>query len=177
MTTEPCKVGALIQALRKEKGITQSDLGRRLGVSFQAVSKWGRGETLPDTAILSDLAEVLETSVDHLLKGEEHMEKVQRTITMAEMREGIECFEKIGELLGKDSWFYMGAIGGVNLKMNTEFEKAFEDPYLKECFISEAAIQCIQNGAKVDLEDVKKGFRHEKWANMVLEYAKKYGAI
>ena len=62
-------VGNQIAVLRKGKGLTQSELGERLGVSFQAVSKWERGETLPDTAILLDLAEVLETSVDYILSG------------------------------------------------------------------------------------------------------------
>lgn len=62
-------VGAQIARLRKEKGLTQNDLGDRLGVSFQAVSKWERGETLPDTAILLDLANALETSVDFILTG------------------------------------------------------------------------------------------------------------
>ena len=57
-------VGNQIAMLRKQKGLTQNDLGERLGVSFQAVSKWERGETLPDTAILLDMAEVLETTVD-----------------------------------------------------------------------------------------------------------------
>ncbi len=41
MNTE--KIGEHIASLRKEKGLTQSDLGERLGVSFQAVSKWERG--------------------------------------------------------------------------------------------------------------------------------------
>lgn len=44
------KVGSQIAMRRKEKGITQNELGDRIGVSFQAVSKWERGETLPDTA-------------------------------------------------------------------------------------------------------------------------------
>ena len=37
------KVGEQIAALRKAKGITQNELGERIGVSFQAVSKWERG--------------------------------------------------------------------------------------------------------------------------------------
>ncbi len=49
------KVGLQISELRKNKGLTQNDLGERLGVSFQAVSKWERGETLPDTTILPEL--------------------------------------------------------------------------------------------------------------------------
>ena len=40
MNTE--KVGTNIATLRKRKGITQNELGERIGVSFQAVSKWER---------------------------------------------------------------------------------------------------------------------------------------
>jgi len=52
-------VGNQIALLRKRKGLTQTELGQRLGISFQAVSKWERGETLPDTALLPDLAEAV----------------------------------------------------------------------------------------------------------------------
>ena len=37
------RIGKQIAYLRKEKGLTQNDLGDRLGVSFKAVSKWERG--------------------------------------------------------------------------------------------------------------------------------------
>ena len=37
------KTGALIAAMRKEKGLTQKELGQRLHVSDRAVSKWERG--------------------------------------------------------------------------------------------------------------------------------------
>ena len=50
------------------KKLTQSELGERLGVSFQAVSKWERGETLPDISILPALADILETSIDYILR-------------------------------------------------------------------------------------------------------------
>ena len=61
------KVGDTIAALRKQRNMTQAELGERLNVTFQAVSKWERGETLPDTALLPALAEALETSIDYIL--------------------------------------------------------------------------------------------------------------
>ncbi|MBQ6795652.1 MAG: helix-turn-helix transcriptional regulator, partial [Clostridia bacterium] len=65
------KVAQQIATLRKSKGLTQSELGERVGVSFQAVSKWERGETLPDITLLPELAIVLETSIDNILLGGE----------------------------------------------------------------------------------------------------------
>ena len=175
MTVDAKKVGEQIYLLRKIKGLTQNELGERLSISAQAVSKWERGETLPDTAILSDLADILETSVDNILRGGERQMNFKRKITVAEVREGIACFEKIGELLGKDSYFYLGAIEGVDKKMNIELEKYLSESYTREAMIAEALVQCIMNGAYVDPSDVKKGFEHEHWSNCVLSFCEKHG--
>ena len=175
MPIDAKNVGEQIYSLRKTKGITQNELGERLCISPQAVSKWERGETLPDTAILPDLANVLETSVDNLLCGGMRQAHYKGKITVADAAEGISCFERIGELLGKDSYFYLGAIEGVEHKMNTEFEKALSDSFSREAMIAEALIQCMMNGAYVDPSDVKKGFEHEHWKNIVLQYTERYG--
>ena len=53
--------------LRKEKGLTQESLGNICGVSSQAVSKWEKGESLPDILILPILCEALNTTIDELL--------------------------------------------------------------------------------------------------------------
>ncbi len=59
--------GQYISFMRKNKGMTQGQLAEKLGVSHQAVSNWERGETMPDIAILTQLAKVLGTTVDRLL--------------------------------------------------------------------------------------------------------------
>ena len=51
-----------IKALRKTKGLTQDELAIRLNVVRQTVSKWERGECMPDISLLADLAAVLETT-------------------------------------------------------------------------------------------------------------------
>lgn len=99
----------------------------------------------------------------------------KRRITVAEAAEGIACFERIGDILGKDSYFYLGAIEGVEHKMNMEFEKALSDSFLREAMIAEALIQCMINGAYVDTSDMKKGFEYEHWKNIVLTYMERYG--
>ena len=42
-------IGSRIKAARKAKGLSQEQLGEKLGVSFQAVSTWETGNILPDT--------------------------------------------------------------------------------------------------------------------------------
>lgn len=179
MPVNPMSVGRHISSLRKSRGLTQNQLGDKLHVSFQAVSKWERGETLPDVNLLPDLAAALSTTIDNILSGGEKPmktpEQYTRTATIAEMREGIACFERIGELLGKGSTFYKGAIGGVNLKMVIDLEESLADDYLRECLVAEAAIQAMSDGAYFSPEDIEKGFVHQHWAGTVKEYAKKYG--
>jgi tellurite methyltransferase len=55
-----------IARYRKEKGFTQDELAARLGITFQAVSKWETGQTAPETAILPELAKILNISIDKL---------------------------------------------------------------------------------------------------------------
>ena len=172
---DAAKVGRQIADLRKVKGLTQSQLGERLNISFQAVSNWERGETLPDVGILLDLAKVLETTVDHILNGGQRMMEYTRRVSVAQIREGIECFVHIGELLGKDNLFYIGAMEGIDQKMNMEFEKYLADPYTREAMIAEALVQNIAGGAYVDLSDVQRSFQHPHWVKTVCEYAQKYG--
>lgn len=59
--------------LRKAYGYSQEALSERLGVSRQAISKWERGESSPDTDNLIALAEVYEISIDDLLNVEKEI--------------------------------------------------------------------------------------------------------
>ncbi len=154
------KVGQQICSLRKAKGLTQADLGERLGVSFQAVSKWERGETLPDITLLPALTDALETTIDNILRIESRP-AFKKRISGSQIKEGIECFERIGQLLGTDSYFFIGAIEGIDKKMNIDFSTCFTDAYSKELFIAEAIIQCIMNGAYIDPIDIKNSFAYE----------------
>ncbi len=58
-----------IIGLRKAVGLTQEQLGEKLGISGQAVSKWERGEAMPDILTLPDLCDALGTTLDSLLGG------------------------------------------------------------------------------------------------------------
>lgn len=64
------KIGKLIAKLRKEKGLTQSQLGEMVGVGDRAVSKWERGVHCPNLAILNLVSEILGITTEELLNGE-----------------------------------------------------------------------------------------------------------
>ena len=66
-------VGDRIRAARLAAGMTQEELGEKLGVSFQAVSTWEQGKCLPDTDRLPELTKVLGCSMDSLFaEGEKN---------------------------------------------------------------------------------------------------------
>ena len=66
MTNEELKMqlGSSIAALRRQAGLTQAELAEKLHYSDKAVSKWERGESLPDVLTLMELAEVLGTDLN-----------------------------------------------------------------------------------------------------------------
>ena len=168
-------VGNQISALRKQKGLTQNELGERVGISFQAVSKWERGETLPDTGILLDLAEVLETTVDHILTGGRKALTYRGKISVAQMADGIRALKHMGDCLGKENILYRYAVEGINAAMNTNIEEAFFDDMAFECFVAEAIIQNLIAGKYIDPTDVRNSFKYESYREIVISYCEKHG--
>ena len=61
------RLGANIVSYRKQWGLTQAGLAEKLNYSDKAVSKWERGESIPDVLTLMQLAELFGTTVDELL--------------------------------------------------------------------------------------------------------------
>lgn len=59
--------GENLKRLRKEKELTQETLADFLGVSFQAISKWERGETYPDITMLPAISSFFGVSIDDLI--------------------------------------------------------------------------------------------------------------
>ena len=59
-------LGAKIRSLRKARNLSQEVLAQYLGVSFQAVSKWENGDTMPDVALIPAIASFFEVSTDEL---------------------------------------------------------------------------------------------------------------
>ena len=86
-------IGQYIQFLRKKKGLSQRQLADKLSVTFQAVSKWERGENFPDASILLELADILETTTDKILSGGDIVVKGNKKLNLAEMKESFTAFD------------------------------------------------------------------------------------
>ena len=59
-----------IARLRKRAGMTQAELAERINYTDKAVSKWERGESLPDVIVIKEIADLLGVTVDTLLSEE-----------------------------------------------------------------------------------------------------------
>ena len=70
-------VASNICALRNERKITQLKLAEILNYSDKAVSKWERGESLPDVSVLKQIADYFDVSVDYLL-SEDHSGEIKK---------------------------------------------------------------------------------------------------
>ncbi len=63
------KVGQYLAQLRKEKGLTQEQLGEKLGVTNKTVSRWENGNYMPPVDALQQLSELYSLSINELLAG------------------------------------------------------------------------------------------------------------
>ena len=76
------KIGNVIRRLRAEHSVTQEELAAYLGISYQAVSKWETGATMPDIALLPGLAAFFGVRIDELfsVSHEDEMERIDNML-------------------------------------------------------------------------------------------------
>ena len=63
------KVGTFLSELRKERNLTQDELGEQIGVTNKTVSRWENGNYLPPAEMLQILSELYDVSINELLSG------------------------------------------------------------------------------------------------------------
>lgn len=66
--------------LRRATGMTQLDLAEQLNYSDKAVSKWERGESLPDVAVLKRIADLFQVTIDYLVTADHADHQNERTV-------------------------------------------------------------------------------------------------
>lgn len=166
------EIGNYIKKLRKEKRYTQKQLAEKLNVSFQAVSKWETGETLPDTSLLLTLANELNTSVERLLNGGKIIMKENTLISVKNIVDGFKYLLKVKDCFGEKSTFWIGLVEGINKKMNMDLLDALQNH--KEVLYTEVILQYINNeNCKVDIEEVRKYIKKEKYVALIERFNNK----
>lgn len=72
------KTGAFLKQLRKEKGLTQEQLGEQFYVSSRTVSRWETGSNLPDLQTLIELADFYDIDIREIIDGERKSENMDK---------------------------------------------------------------------------------------------------
>ncbi len=120
------KIGRFIAACRKEKGMTQKELAKQVGVSDKAVSKWECGNGMPELSILMPLCQMLQVNVNELLSGErlsgdsyskkaeenimnlmQEKEKDRKKDKMALLNAALVLALSVGVVLGEILWLWL----------------------------------------------------------------------
>lgn len=168
------EIGKYIKAKRILGGLTQKDLAEKLNISFQAVSKWETGSTLPDTALLLSLSDIFETSIDSILLAGRPRVKTGKTVDISKIKQGIDCLSNMKEYFGEKSAIYQGITNGINAVMNLDFETAISDEYHQEVLLAEAVIHYIVEGFTFNIEDIDEFFKSQKMKTIILRYKDRY---
>lgn len=84
------KIGSFLAALRKERGLTQEQLGEKIGVTNKTISRWEKGNYLPPAEMLKALSELYGVSINELLSGERLAEEVYREKAEENIRSALE---------------------------------------------------------------------------------------
>lgn len=150
------QIGRKISGRRKEKNMTQMELADRLGISFQAVSNWERGNSMPDIAKLPELAQALEFSLDDLLGRSESTELLKRAAEgkteefLSQNQVPQEIFEEVAPLLPpKDAdAVFENTEPPFDLSGIAEIV-----PFISDSLIDSLFRKGVENGKDKDLED------------------------
>lgn len=143
-------VGQTISRLRKKHNMTQMELADLLGISFQAVSNWERGNSMPDVGKLPELASLFEVSIDELLGQSQPLVRVaaegnltayaaHHEITPAQMAE-------VAPILKPDQ--VDEALTHVSFDSLDEIEDLL--PFLGQDLLEELAMKTFDAGRSVD---------------------------
>lgn len=130
--------GQRFTRLRKEKEFTQDDIALKVNISPQAVSKWENDISMPDISILTELADILEISVDELLGRSS-----QKTVKLLEEKDINKMVLKIKVLSTK----------GHKINMNLPI------PLIKVCIETGIKLPQINNSQSlkdIDLSEIYK---------------------
>lgn len=73
------KIGQYLRTKRTERKLTQAELAKEFGVTYQAVSRWENGDSIPDIETLVMIADFYQVSLDDILQRDKEQEPTRTT--------------------------------------------------------------------------------------------------
>ena len=96
--------GEKLQSLRQRAGMSQDALAERLQVSRQAVSRWERDETMPETDTVVAIADIFDVTTDYLLRPQPESTETEPETLPREQKDWVERFLAFA----KRKWYLLG---------------------------------------------------------------------
>ena len=87
-------MGQIIKKLRKGRGFTQEELAERLGVTYQAISKWENDSGMPDISQIVPLASIFDVSTDFLF-GIDNTSETEEALKIVSSANSIQEYGKL----------------------------------------------------------------------------------
>lgn len=146
--------GSKVSVCRQNKNMTQEEMAGRLGITAQALSKWERGISLPDIAMVADISRLLGVSTDYLLGVE--------TPAVTEKKEGKVHFEVEDNL--------RLAMGPLELCFGKDLLDTFveNDRYLD--IVAEVRAKLSREGILMPIVWIRDNFQLDEREFMILSY-------
>jgi len=144
------QVGKKIVAMRKAMNMTQTELADKMDVSFQAVSNWERGNSMPDISKLPQLAALLGCTVDELLDGKSDLlhsamaDEIQEYVQNNQISQ--KELEAVVPILKPDQVEQLA--GSLILKNGDDIEIFY--PYLDDETLREVAQRRLEKGESIE---------------------------
>lgn len=107
------KIGEFIARKRKERDLTQMHFAEAVGVSNKTVSKWETGLRLPDVAILQNVCDVLQITVNELLAGEEFSQYTEKESMQKAEDNVIGLMQEVSEIKETKKGGLVGILCGI----------------------------------------------------------------
>lgn len=148
-------IGQRISELRKSQNMTQMELADKMGISFQAVSNWERGNSMPDISKLPELAQLFRVSIDELLgEKSELLESVVNENTVDFLQSNTvtaDEFKEIVPILKPEQADTIFENAKPPFKLS---EVADILPFISHDIVNQLALKASENGNYEDLDEI-----------------------
>lgn len=115
------KTGSMLKDLRKEKGMTQEQLGEKFGVSRRTVTRWETGSNMPDLDVLIELSDFYEVDLREILSGERKSEKMNEEMKETVLQVAEYGNEDKARLLARMHWLSLAGLIGLTMHLVITF--------------------------------------------------------